>query len=398
MPELEPFRGLRYDTGAVRVADVIAPPYDVVGSNERTRLASRSPHNSIRVELPEPDLGRGLDRYTVASALIDRWRSNGLLSTEKSPALYPYRMTTRDDRTTTGVIGALVLGGEGSDDILPHEQTMPKPRSDRLDLLRATGVNTSPIWGLSLAAGLSATFEVLGDPVADAVDDDGVRHQLWVMDDPVAIEAVRRVFAEAPVVIADGHHRYETALAYQRERHTGAGDAPGPYDAVMALIVELSDDQLHVDPIHRTVSGLPAGFDAAAAFGAWFDVVRAGPTSERTLGALSDAQSMALVTADNAYLLFPKPEGYDAAGSELDSSLVELVLADVGHHEVSYRNSRDEALGAVTAGDADLAVLLRPVTVEQIAEWAAARRRMPPKTSYFSPKPRTGMVFRAIDL
>jgi ABC-type amino acid transport substrate-binding protein len=152
-----------------------------------------------------------------------------------------------------------------------------------------------------------------------------------------------------------------------------------------------------VDPIHRTVSGLDPGFDAVAAFGGWFDLVRAGPTNERTLGALADTPSMALVTADSSYMLFPKPESYEAAGSELDSSLVELVLADVGHHELTYRNSRDEALRAVTAGDADLAVLLRPVTVDQIAEWAGERRKMPPKTSYFSPKPRTGMVFRSLE-
>jgi uncharacterized protein (DUF1015 family) len=396
MPDLEPFRGWRYDA-SVRLADVIAPPYDVVGSNERTRLASRSPNNAVLVELPEPDLVSRMDRYAVAADLVARWRSRGLLVPDKQPSLYPYRMTAPGRRTSTGVIGALTIGEPGTSDVLPHEQTMPKPRSDRLDLLRATRVNTSPIWGLSLATGLTGLLHLVGDPVGDAVDDDGVRHQLWVMDDEASIQAVRDKVATAPAVIADGHHRYETAQTYRRERRADASNAAGPYDAVMALIVELSEEQLRVGPIHRAISGLPAGFDVAGAFANWFDVVRAGPATDRTLSALEDAGSITLVTPDSAYLLLPTAEATETAEGDLDSSLVALVLDELPDHVCTYRNTRADAVGAVLTEGAQAALLLRPVTVEQIAEWAAAGRRMPPKTSYFWPKPRTGMVFRSLD-
>jgi uncharacterized protein (DUF1015 family) len=399
VPLFDPFVGLRYNLGPVRLNDVIAPPYDVIGSAERTRLASRSPSNSVLVELPAPDLAGGRDRYVVATALLARWRAEGVLVPDAAPALYPYRMTATDGRTSTGVIGALGLAVPGDDsDVLPHEETLPKPKSDRLDLLRATRTNLSPIWGLSLTPGLTAALDPdPAPPVADAFDDDGVRHQLWVLDDPDAVAAVRDAVGASPVVIADGHHRYETALAYQRERRA-AGDASGPFDKIMAFVVELAPEQLLVGPIHRTVSGLPDGFDVAHAFSKWFDVVRAGDAGDRTVAALGDAQSLAYVTAEGAYLLTPREEAAVEAGSDLDSSLVALALRELPDHETEQPHSWEEAVAAVRSGQAQLAVLLRPATVDQISAWAAARRRMPPKTTYFWPKPRTGMVFRDLDL
>ncbi len=394
MPRFEPFRGLRYDPAAVRLDQVIAPPYDVIGSAQRTTLAHRSPFNAVRVELPEPDLQRRLDRYHVAAGLLDSWIAQRVLVPDARPAFYPYRMTTPDGRSSTGVIGAL---GVDEDDVLPHEQTMPKPRSDRLDLLRATGTNLSPIWGLSLAGGLSKLLEPDGPPVGDAFDDDGVRHELWVLDDPSAAEHLASAVASAPVVVADGHHRYETARAYREEVRTALGGRPGPHDLVMAFVVELAEDQLAVGPIHRTLRGLPEGTDLPKVLGRWFDVVHAGPASDRVVGALDASSSLALVTADDAWLLTPRPETYEAAGGDLDSNLVDLALKELPPHELSHRHSFDEALSAVRSGEAQAAILLRPVTVAQIAEWAAARRRMPPKTSYFSPKPRTGMVFRRLE-
>ncbi len=395
MPRLEPFRGLRYDPKSVRLDQVIAPPYDVIGPAERTRLASRHSANSVLVELPEPDLRAGLDRYAVAADLLARWRADGVLRLEEAPALYPYRMTAPDGRTSTGVIGALALAPPGEESgILPHEETLPKPRSDRLDLLRATGCNLSPIWGLSMTAGLAATYAPEGEPAGDAYDDDGVRHQVWVMTDPAAVAAVTEAVAASPVIIADGHHRYETARNFQGERRAaGAGD--GGHDLVMALVVELSEDQLMVGPIHRTLAGLPEGFDLPGALAPWFDVVRAGPADARTVGALGG--SLALVTRSDAYLLTPRDGAYEAAGSDLDSSLVALALADLPEHEATHRHTVDEAWEAVAGGEAQAAFLLRPVTVAQIEAWAGARRRMPPKSTYFWPKPRTGIVFRSLD-
>ena len=141
---------------------VVAPPYDVIGPEERARLAGRHSANAVRVELPEPDHRGGLDRYEHAARQLERWQEEGILRRDPRPSLYAYRMTTSDGQTTNGVIGALGIDDRSAADILPHEQTLPKPKSDRLDLLRATRSNLSPIWGLSLGTGLTATFEQAG--------------------------------------------------------------------------------------------------------------------------------------------------------------------------------------------------------------------------------------------
>jgi uncharacterized protein (DUF1015 family) len=400
MPGMEPFRGLRYGPAVASIGQLIAPPYDVISSAERVHLASRHPANAVLVELPEADLQGGRDRYRVASDLFTRWQAEGTLRPDPAPCLYPYRMTDVSGRASTGVIGALRLADPGREsDILPHEQTLPKPKSDRLDLLRATRANLSPIWGLSLRRGLTATFDPSDDePDADAYDDDGVRHQLWVLSDRDAIGAITAAVAEAPVVIADGHHRYQTALAYQAECRAANGNMPGPHDLVLAFIVELTEDQLTVGAIHRTVSGLPPDFDLVAACSAWFDVVRAGTADDRTLGALANAHSLALISGGDAYLLLPRAEAYESADSDLDSSLIAQVLSQLPPHESTHRHSLGEVMAALGDGEAQAAFLLRPVTVGQIEEWAEKRRQMPPKTTYFSPKPRTGMVFRSLDL
>jgi uncharacterized protein (DUF1015 family) len=400
VPRFEPFQGLRFRSEVAPLAQVIAPPYDVISASERSHLASRHRANAVLVELPEADLPGGRDRYAVAADLFARWQSKGILVADPGRNLYPYRMTDPSGRATTGVIGALGLADPGEEsDILPHEQTLPKPKSDRLDLLRATRANLSPIWGLSMAAGVTATFDPTDDePVADVYDDDGVRHQLWVLNDADTVGAVGTAVATAPVVLADGHHRYETARAYQAERRQANGGAAGPYDLVMALVVELSEDQLTVGAIHRTISGLPEGFDLIGALAPWFDVVRAGAADDRTLGALSGSSSLTLVTGGQAYLLLAGPEMQEQEGNDLDSNLIATALAALPPHEVMHRHSVAEAMEALRDGEGQAAFLLRPVTVKQIEEWANERRRMPPKTTFFSPKPRTGMVFRSLDL
>jgi uncharacterized protein (DUF1015 family) len=400
VPRFEPFQGLRYGPEIAPVAQVIAPPYDVISASERAHLASRHRANAVLVELPEADLSGGRDRYAVATDLFTTWQAEGVIVADAEPSLYPYRMTDHSGRATTGVIGALGLAEPGEEsDILPHEQTLPKPKSDRLDLLRATRANLSPIWGLSMAAGVTATFDPTDDdPVADVYDDDGVRHQLWVLSDADTVAAVGAAVATAPVVLADGHHRYETARAYQAECRQANGGVPGRYDLVMALVVELSEDQLTVGAIHRTISGLPGDFDLVAALGQWFDVVRAGAADDRTLNALADSSSLTLVTGGQAYLLLTHPEVREQEGNDLDSNVIATVLAELPPHEVMHRHSVAEALEALQQGQGQAAFLLRPVTVKQIDQWANERRRMPPKTTFFSPKPRTGMVFRSLDL
>jgi uncharacterized protein (DUF1015 family) len=372
---------------------VVAPPYDVIGLEERARLISRHSANVVRVELPEPDRRRGLDRYVHAASQLEQWQRDGILLRDPQPSLYVYRMTTPDGRSTNGVIGALGIDDASAADILPHEQTLPKAKSDRLDLLSATRANLSPIWGLSLATGLSTMLGPHQAPDATAKDEDQVSHELWVIDDPSVIDAISKVVGSAPVVIADGHHRYETARTYWRDHGSSGADGS---DLVMALIVELASDELQVGPIHRVLSGLPDGLDLVDAFSSWFDATRAGDFDERTSGALGESGCLALLMASGAWLLSPKDGTAEAAGASSDSSMVALVIAELPDHELGFTNHWSEAVGAVGSETAQAAVLLRPATVDQIAEWARAGRRVPPKTTYFHPKPRTGMVIRTL--
>ena len=256
MPRFRPFAGLRYDR-SVPLDKVIAPPTTWSGPDERARLAARHTANAIHVELPVQDAHSGLDKYQHAAHLFSTWCQEGLLVPD-APAFYAYRMTVPGGGFTTGVIGALGCEPPGGD-ILPHEQTIPKDKSDRLDLLRACRANLSPIWGLSLSAGLATAYAPAGPPLAEAVDDDGVAHALWVLDAPEVVDEITAAVEAAPVVIADGHHRYETALTYQAERRAAHGGDRGDYDLVMALVVELAEGQLSVGPIHRTISGVPPG-------------------------------------------------------------------------------------------------------------------------------------------
>jgi uncharacterized protein (DUF1015 family) len=396
MPRFEPFAGLRYDTRKVDLSAVIAPPYDVIDEPERERLARQHSANAVRVELPQPDHRAGLDRYQNAAVLLREWMEAGTLVADPGPRCYAYRMTTPEGRTTTGVIGALGVDPASAAEVLPHEQTLPKPKSDRLDLIRATNANLSPVWGLSLTPGLSATFEPEGSPDAAATDHDGVLHQLWVLDDPAVLEAVTAAVAASPLVLADGHHRFETALAYREELAVAGTPLPGA-DLLLALVVELADDQLQVGAYHRALTGLPDGLDLVDAFSSWFDVTRVGEPTGRNLAALGESSALALLMPSGAWLLSPKDGTPEAAGSPLDSSMVALVIAELPDHELTFHHRWQDAADLVTTEEAQAVVLLRPVAVDQIAEWARAGRQMPPKTTYFHPKPRTGMVFRTLE-
>src|SRR5205807_255525 len=213
----------------------------------------------------------------------------------------------------------------------------------------------------------------------------GVVHSLWVVDDPAAEAAVADTVAAAPVVIADGHHRFETALTYPRER-----GGTGAHDAVMAFIVELVDDELSVRAIHRLLAGLPPDLDLVTAMEPHFVVTPTGAPDETLLDRMDAAGALALVSTAGTWLLEPRPETVAAASHDLDSSRLDVALATLPPHQLTYQHGWDLAVAAVTKGEADAAVLLRPATVAQIADVGRARQRMPPKTTFFWPKPRTG--------
>lgn len=392
MATFEPFRGVRY--AGQPLDRVIAPPYDVVSPEERARLAARSPYNAVHLELPEPDPAAGADRYTAAASLLRTWVGSGVLAADPAPSLYPYRTVTPEGRTSTGVVGAIAI----ADDVLPHEQTLPKPRSDRLDLLRATGANLSPVWALSPVRGLTAAFAPdgvpAGAPVADVTDDEGVRHQLWVLSDPTTIAAVVDAVATEPLVLADGHHRFETARAYRDEARARRDDRPGPYDTVMGLVVELAEEELAVGPIHRVVEAPSGPPDVPATFGRWFEAVPAGPLDEPTVAALARSSALAVLTADGVWRLVPRSEAIGEGA--LDTELIDRALDGLPGASCHYDGDWAAVMEAVRRGQAQAGILLRPVTVDEIGRWAAAGRRMPPKTTYFTPKPRSGLVYRLL--
>lgn len=403
MPELFPFRGLRYvETGDL--SEVTAPPYDVIDDDERTILERSHAHNAVQLILPRHQDGD--DGYELAARCLRTWSDERVLARDAEPSLYAYRMRYEVDgvpRHTLGVIGALALpDGSGAPDVLPHERTLPKAKSDRLALLRATRANLDPIWGLSLADGLTAAIGNL-DPetTVSAVDAAGTEHELAPLPTD-RVEAVRQVIRSAPVVIADGHHRFETACNYRVE----APDAQGA-EAIMTFVVELTEEELCVHAIHRLVHG-DANVRARLAAHPDVEIEPCGAGHEalhdlrmRMLddGALgfADRDGFALLHLQEQHIeahLDSVPEvlhGVDAVRFDLG------VRPGLGDLELSYRDDATTCASLVDKGAADGVVLLEPVTVAQIRAAAVAGVRMPEKTTFFNPKPRTGMVFRTLD-
>jgi uncharacterized protein (DUF1015 family) len=403
MSRFTPFRGLRFDTATASLADLTAPPYDVIDDADRVVLAARHAHNAVHVDLPvDTD---GVDRYTVAARLFEQWQDDGVLVRDESPAFYGYRMSFTDPtgrtRRTTGVLGSLLLSEPGEGHILPHEQTTPKAKSDRLEMLRACRANLSPIWGLSPTPGLTAA---IGEPPPDAAswtDDDGITHTLWVITDPTVHQAITELVDARPVVVADGHHRYETSIQYRNERRAeaadggGADDAEADAEAAMVYVVELVADELTVLPIHRLVTGVADGVDLAAHLDHHFEV---GPEVEATPTLLDEMITggfLVLVQPDSLRALRPRPGVFDQV-RDLDTVRLDTALAGIDH-VLDYQHGIDHVVRAVADGRAQAGVLVRPATVAQIAATADGGERMPPKTTFFHPKPKTGLVFRTLD-
>src|ERR671919_2794748 len=256
MPELRPFRGVRY-TPMGPLKELVCPPYDIISPDEQVRLHERHPYNAVRIELPFSEGRRPAERYERANRRFREWLESGVLVTDSAPSMYVYRqdyVSPDGDRgRVAGVIGALRLEAFGRDTgVLPHERTMPGPIEDRLSLLRACPVNISPIYAVYRGEGGLAPFlEALGNRPPDArfTDDTGSLHRLWAVSLPAEIDMLRDALAPGPLVIADGHHRYETALAYHAEQD----GTPGGHDAVMCFCVDADVEDLVVFPFHRAV-------------------------------------------------------------------------------------------------------------------------------------------------
>jgi uncharacterized protein (DUF1015 family) len=399
VPRFEPFPGIRYDPARVDLDAVVAPPYDVLSPEDREVLAGRDPHNVVVVDVPDEAEGAG--RYEAAGATFRQWLADGVLVTDRDPAYYRYAMTFTDEagasRTIAGVLGALAVTDPDApgNDVLPHEQTTPKASTDRLDLTRATRANLSPIWGLSLAGTLAERTREPGQRLVTVTDGDGVIHQLDRIDDPARVEAIHAAVASAPVLIADGHHRYGVARQYRDERRAEGGARSGGADLTLAFVQELAEDQLVVQAIHRLVTGLDAGTDIAAVLAPSFEIADAGPVTPATLGAMTERGALCLVAPDGTgRFLVPRPGAFEGV-RDLDSARLDHALAGVTH-QLAFQHGVHEVLAELQTGRADWAVLLRPVTVAQIRATAGEGALMPPKSTFFWPKLRTGLLFRDV--
>jgi uncharacterized protein (DUF1015 family) len=407
--DFSPFAGVRYRAASAELAALVAPPYDVIDEDQRAALEAADEHNAVRLILPRDEVNEG-DRYARAAETFARWRATGVLAADPAPRFYGYRMEFTDPhgarRHTRGVLGALSLPEPGDDAVLPHERTLAKAKSDRLALLRAMRVNVDPIWGLTLGSGLAALVEDAA-PLAECVDSDGVHHEIAAVDDPDAIAAIRRVVGGSPVVLADGHHRFETALTYRDELRS-AGIPPAGAAAIMTLVVELADDELCIEPIHRLLDA-PSGTDLRAALADAFEVRAAGANTPDGVDALEhamrDRHGLGIVDDRGLALAIPHADartealaGEHPAVAATDTAVIEaLVVPRLPDATWQYRHDAHGVAALVDKRVATAAILCSPVSVALTRAAAVDRVRMPQKTTFFWPKPRTGMVFRTLD-
>jgi uncharacterized protein (DUF1015 family) len=405
MPNLRPFRGFRY-TSASEVADLVCPPYDVISPALQSELYDRSQHNAIRLELPRTE-------YAEVCDLFRSWIADGVL--DRDPAsLYVYRQDfTNGDgerRRVAGVMGALTLEEFGATSgVLPHERTMPGPKKDRLSLMRACPVNFSPIYAVYRGQGELAPFlDSLENrpPAYRFQDSDGILHRLWVITAIAELETLTSALSQNPLVIADGHHRYETALEFHREK-VSAGEA-GEHDGIMTFCVDADAEGLVVLPYNRAAKTSTPVDSIAMRLTDDFGARRVEPDQVTEALASSKADHpMAFVTGDGVLFIEVSDDQVrkvtgdrHPAWLSLDVvALHELVFPAVFDDEPEFVFSKDpaEIVHLATKGGYTVGVLLRAMHASDVVDVARSGERMPQKASYFWPKALTGLVFRALD-
>jgi uncharacterized protein (DUF1015 family) len=407
---VKPFRGYRYGIGRERdLTKVVAPPYDQISAATQERLYALSPANIVRVSYPadRPAPGETADKYQRASETLARWLREGVWTREERPAIYPYaqiyhvggREVTRSGFIALGEVSDYARGV-----VLPHERTHAGPKQDRMRLLERSGADTGLLFMLASDPDgrLRAATTGAGAPIAEARDLRGELHRLWRISDPHAIADVQALMAPAPVIIADGHHRYETAVEYAR-RH------PGCRDKLMAFFT-LEAPGLTILANHRLVHGVggfsPTRFTADA--GRWFDVapladpVAFRPTPTR-IGMVAGGQALVLELRDDAIERIPWPAGTSAAWRRLAVSILHEGLLrplldiddaklEAGSH-VDYTADQDDAIRAAREGRYQAAFLIAPTTPAELQAVVRGGELLPQKSTHFYPKLLDGLVF-----
>jgi uncharacterized protein (DUF1015 family) len=402
MADVEPLHALHYDLSKVGgLQPVAAPPYDVIDAAQRVELLGRSPYNVVEIDLPQ----NGSDPYGHAASVLARWSNDGIVVRDDTPALWAlaqdYTGPDGATRTRHGVFARVKVEDYGPGRIRPHERTHPGPKEDRLRLTRATRANLSPIFSLyddpaNAAWNAVAPFTHTA-PWGEVSDDEGTVHKLWRVEDPQAIEAFRDALKNTELLIADGHHRYETARVYQQE-------VPGA-DHVLMCLVALQDEGLTVFPTHRLAIGLSDDQKANLQTAIERDWTTE-PRDTLSIGFYNAGVEQTLYLkdwgiADDA--LEGKPEPY----RRLDTAVLEALILkaalgmsedDISHFNgLNYARTPEEARAKVDAGEADAAFLMTATPVERVRDVAAAGENMPPKSTYFYPKVLTGMVFNPLE-
>jgi uncharacterized protein (DUF1015 family) len=430
MAIVRPFRALRYDPAVVgSIASVVAPPYDVIGAEEQNRLYESSPYNAVRL-----DLSRDRDRYGAASRSFAEWRERGVLVRDPDPVFYLYaqrhRLKGGEEHERFGFFARLRLEEFASGKVLPHEKTLASPKADRLALQRACRANLSSIFGLYSSPGFSlaalAARTLRTPPWADFEDAAGVRHRLWRLVDADVQESLRRQLESRTVYIADGHHRYETALRYRDERRAETGHRAGsePFDYVLAFLVNMDEPGLVVLPTHRLLRELPIeATELVERAGRYFrveEVARAAGAQglvERMKAAPGERRIGVVLRGERHFFVLVAREGENDArlsGStalrRLDVTLLHglvlegetSILGLDAHREAeagrwSYTKDETEAVRRVEEGEMAAAFLLNATRVDEVRAVSEAGETMPEKSTYFHPKILTGLVFHPLE-
>ena len=408
MPELKPFNGIRYSSPA-ELKDLVCPPYDVISPDEQARLHERHPNNAVRLELARSE--GGSEKYRNAAAAFEDWIAQGILVSDEPESLYVYRqdfMSPDGSRhRVAGVLGALELEPFGSNSgVLPHEKTMAGPKEDRLALMRALRVNVSPIYAIYRGGGGLAPFlDALENrpPAARVSDDSQVLHRLWVITAPAEIEMLSAAVRPGPLVIADGHHRYETALAYHDEL---AGE-PGDHGTIMCFCVDADAEGLVVLPYNRAIRTSVDARELAQRLKTRY--------AARSIDATPPETALQSSTADHPIVFVTENESFLVEISDAD------VMAAVGDRHPAWRAldvvalhqailpqllpegidelsfSKDPgAIRKLVSEGWSAGALLRAVSAAEIVDVAGSGERMPQKASYFWPKALTGLVFHSL--
>lgn len=439
MPMLMPFCGYRYDPAKVHdLSQAVCPPYDIIPPEFQEQLYKADPHNIVRLELGKnaPDDSDTNNRYTRAAMFLDQWIRDKILIRESSPSIYlyaaDYSLPDGRSRQMRGLLSLMRLERFGSGRVFPHEDTFSKPKADRLQLLRATRANLSPIFGLYAKSG-SRTSEiersVINSRPADstAVDRDAITHRLWVLKDPSLIKEITAELSQEPVYIADGHHRYETALLYRHEMRekTGRHGGEEPFDSILMFLANMEGEGLTILPTHRVIAGIrnfrsdeflrsletdftvtkmdfrdPSSGDLRSAVAA---VEAAGREGVAFGILLNEGRTFALLKLNNPSILGrPEPETARLDVSLLQELIIERRLAlregsPTRERHLSYIKDPQEGLRRLQSGEAQLVLLLNATKLDELRRVASNGERMPQKSTYFFPKLLTGLVIHKHD-